>query len=106
MQQQRSSSGDQEQRRHSGITPEPAIIPDFGILKSLQGMGDKFTKGFESLTHKISAVASASVASSTNTSNYHDVDDENAELNPLVQKSNTEVNLKIFFYRLHSGTHC
>ena len=88
----RSSSGE-----GSGVSSEPAIIPDLGILKGIQGMGDKLTKGFETLTHKISAVASSSLSSnSSSSSNPHrgaenDMDNENTELHPLVQQSNTVV---------------
>lgn len=68
-----------------------AALPDMGILKGLQGVGDTVKKRFDSLTQRITAVTSGSTSDSKRQqAPYQAGSSDNAELNPLVHGADDE----------------
>jgi hypothetical protein len=66
-------------------TSKDAALPDLGILKGLQGVGDTVKKRFDSLTQRITAVTSGNTGDSRRQqAPYQGESGDNAELNPLV----------------------
>lgn len=62
-------------------------IPDMGILKGLNTVGSAMKSGFGTLTSKLAALTDSNKAKDT----YGDMNEDEAEMNPLVQGLGQEV---------------